>query len=65
MARADTIPDGSQYYLFAEDIKPAWDHEANHNGGRFVLRIKKKYANKFWEDMILGLIGKYINYILK
>ena len=35
-----------------------WENEANKNGGRYVMRVKKKFANRFWEDMLLGLIGE-------
>ncbi len=35
-----------------------WEDEANKNGGRFLLRVKKTYANYFWENLLLWLIGK-------
>jgi hypothetical protein len=35
-----------------------WEDEANKNGGRWVLRVAKGYANKLWEDLILAFIGE-------
>jgi translation initiation factor 4E len=35
-----------------------WEDEANKNGGRWVIRINKGYANKIWEDLILAMIGE-------
>jgi len=35
-----------------------WEDEANKNGGRWVIRVSKGYANKLWEDLILALIGE-------
>ena len=34
-----------------------WEDKLNEGGGRFVLRIKKPFANKIWEDLVLALIG--------
>ena len=35
-----------------------WEDEANKNGGRWVIRMNKGFANKLWEDMILAMIGE-------
>lgn len=35
-----------------------WEDEANKNGGRWVLRVSKGYANKLWEDLLLAMIGE-------
>jgi translation initiation factor 4E len=39
-----------------------WEDEGNKNGGRWVIRINKGYANKLWEDLILGMIGEQFDY---
>ena len=33
-----------------------WEDKANLNGGRFILRIKKQYANYFWEILVLSFV---------
>ena len=35
-----------------------WEDEANKNGGRWVLKLKEGYANRFWEETVLALIGE-------
>lgn len=58
MKRPDDLPNGSEFYLFQEGIKPLWEHESNKEGGRFILRINKTYINRFWEDLVLSYIGE-------
>lgn len=54
--RPDSLPKGCEFFLFKSGIKPAWEHPDNKGGGRFVLHIKKLFANKTWEDMLIALI---------
>jgi translation initiation factor 4E len=35
-----------------------WEDENNKNGGRFILRLKKQYANYFWENLLIAFIGE-------
>ena len=35
-----------------------WEDEANKDGGRWVIRVAKGYANKLWEDLLLATIGE-------
>lgn len=58
MIRPEQLPIGCDFFLFQEAIKPMWEDEANVGGGRFILKIKKQYGNKFWEDLILAFIGE-------
>ena len=34
-----------------------WEDEPNLGGGRFVMRLKKPFSNKIWEDLVLSFIG--------
>ena len=58
MIRPEQLPVGCEFFLFQKGIKPMWEDSLNMNGGRFVLRIKKDYGNKFWEDLLLSFIGE-------
>ena len=40
-----------------------WEVGVNIGGGRVQMRIKKEYANKIWEDLILNYIGKINSYL--
>jgi translation initiation factor 4E len=35
-----------------------WEVPEHKTGGVWNLRVNKGYANKLWEDLILGLIGE-------
>jgi translation initiation factor 4E len=35
-----------------------WEDELCKDGGRWVLRVPKSHTNKYWEDLLLGLIGE-------
>jgi len=58
MVRPDKLPVGSKFAVFHEGIKPAWEDKENQGGGSITLRIKRNFANKFWEDLLLSLIGE-------
>lgn len=34
-----------------------WEDPANEKGGRVQFRMGKPYANKFWEELTLAMIG--------
>ena len=35
-----------------------WEAPRNTGGGLFRLYVKKHFGNRFWEDLVLGLIGE-------
>ena len=35
-----------------------WEDEKNKNGGKFSIIIPKHLSNKYWEDIVLALIGE-------
>ena len=43
---------------FVDGIKPLWEDEKNKTGGRWSIRIPKTHSNKFWEDLLLAMIGE-------
>jgi len=57
MVRPDKLPEGATFYCFSEGVKPMWEDPANLGGGRFQMSVKLRYANRFWEDLLLALIG--------
>ena len=40
-------------FFFKRGIKPVWENESNVGGGKFVLRIKKNYADLAWEKILI------------
>jgi translation initiation factor 4E len=48
----------TDYHLFKKGIKPTWEDPANNNGGKWMVRLKKGLASRYWEELILAIIGE-------
>ncbi|ODA79802.1 hypothetical protein RJ55_05398 [Drechmeria coniospora] len=57
LKRPSSLPVVSDYHLFKKDIRPIWEDEVNRKGGKWVVRLKKGVADRYWEDLLLALIG--------
>lgn len=57
LKRPSSLPVVSDYHLFKKDIRPIWEDEINRKGGKWVVRMKKGVADRYWEDLLLSLIG--------
>lgn len=55
--RPSTLPLVSDYHMFKEGIRPIWEDDVNKKGGKWVVRLKKGVADRYWEDLLLALIG--------
>eukprot|EP01117_Protostelium_nocturnum_P017916 TRINITY_DN737_c0_g1_i1.p1 TRINITY_DN737_c0_g1~~TRINITY_DN737_c0_g1_i1.p1 ORF type:complete len:296 (+),score=88.26 TRINITY_DN737_c0_g1_i1:114-890(+) len=58
MIRPNDLPPGNDYHLFKDGIKPMWEDEANKQGGKWVVRLKKGYGSRYWEEFLLAIIGE-------
>lgn len=57
MRRPDSLPRGSEFFLFKKGIKPMWEDPANADGGRLYISVKKTpAANKIWEDLQIAML---------
>ncbi|TPX57161.1 hypothetical protein PhCBS80983_g04012 [Powellomyces hirtus] len=45
----------SDYHLFKQGIRPIW--EDNLNGGKWIVRLKKGLASRYWESLVMAMIG--------
>lgn len=52
------MPGGCEVYLFKENIRPLWEDEKNIDGGSFFLHIKKTFANKIWENLLISVTSE-------
>lgn len=34
-----------------------WEDEENKKGGKWILRLKKGVADRYWEDLLMAMIG--------
>lgn len=57
LMRPSSLPIVSDYHFFKEGIRPVWEDEENKHGGKWILRLKKGVADRYWEDLLLALIG--------
>ncbi|KAL0235345.1 hypothetical protein GEMRC1_001927 [Eukaryota sp. GEM-RC1] len=40
-----------------EPITPEWEHPANANGGRFIIRAGKDHVDFLWESLVFELVS--------
>ena len=48
----------TDYHLFKEGITPTWEDPANSRGGKWIVRLKKGLATRYWEELVLAIIGE-------
>jgi len=52
------MPIGSVLQVFVDGVKPLWEDPEFKDGGRFALRLPKTHTAKYWEDLLLAMIGE-------
>ncbi|ORY07441.1 eukaryotic translation initiation factor 4E [Basidiobolus meristosporus CBS 931.73] len=57
LRRPHELPTISDYHLFKQGVRPVWEDEANINGGKWIIRFKKGLASRYWENLVLAVIG--------
>ena len=45
-------------HIFKTGIKPVWEDESLTDGSRFTMKLQKTHTSKYWEDLLLALIGE-------
>lgn len=58
MTRPHDLVGHADIHLFKDGIKPLWEDDANKNGGKWIVRLKKGLANRCWENLILAILGE-------
>ncbi|CAF9916424.1 MAG: hypothetical protein HETSPECPRED_002905 [Heterodermia speciosa] len=57
LKRPSILPSVSDYHIFKKGIRPVWEDEENKKGGKWIVRLKKGVADRYWEDMLLAIVG--------
>ncbi|KAL2220251.1 putative translation initiation factor eIF4E3 [Thermoascus aurantiacus ATCC 26904] len=57
LKRPSRLPTVSDYHIFKKGIRPVWEDEANKKGGKWIIRLKKGVADRYWEDLLLAMVG--------
>ncbi|ORZ20600.1 translation initiation factor eIF 4e-like domain-containing protein [Absidia repens] len=55
--RPHDLPTISDYHLFKHGVRPMWEDAANIQGGKWIVRVKKGLASRYWENLVLAIIG--------
>jgi translation initiation factor 4E len=45
-------------YVSKFPIRPVWEDPHNSSGGKWILRLKKGLADRYWEEIVLALVGE-------
>ncbi|KAJ3396637.1 hypothetical protein HDU92_002263, partial [Lobulomyces angularis] len=57
------LPLGSNYHLFRNGIKPAWEDPKNENGGKWTISIlkpkKDELLDNAWMNTMMSCIGEF------
>ena len=48
----------TDYHLFKDGITPTWEDPQNARGGKWIVRLRKGLANRYWEQLVLAIIGE-------
>ncbi|KAI6205286.1 hypothetical protein M3Y94_00775100 [Aphelenchoides besseyi] len=56
--RPSDINEKVDFHMFKKGIKPVWEDEANKKGGKWILRLKKGLSSRYWENLLLAMIGE-------
>ncbi|KAE8441530.1 hypothetical protein EG329_004876 [Mollisiaceae sp. DMI_Dod_QoI] len=57
LARPSTLPLVSDYHIFKRGIRPVWEDDENKKGGKWIVRLKKGVADRYWEELVLAIVG--------
>jgi translation initiation factor 4E len=57
LERPNDLSGTCDYHLFRKGVKPMWEDENNKAGGKWIVRLRKGFASRFWEDLLLAIIG--------
>ena len=57
LRRPSALPAVSDYHLFRKGVRPVWEDAANKKGGKWIVRLKKGVADRYWEDLLLAIVG--------
>jgi translation initiation factor 4E len=56
LKHASDMPIVWEYHLFKEGIRPIWEDKENKSGGKWVLKLVKGVADRYWETLQFSLI---------
>ena len=58
LIRPSDLPTTTDYHFFRDGIKPTWEDPSNAKGGKWIVRLRKGLASRYWEEIILAILGQ-------
>ncbi|XP_045460573.1 eukaryotic translation initiation factor 4E type 2 [Harmonia axyridis] len=58
IVRLQDIAPHRDVHLFKKGIMPMWEDPANRKGGKWVIRLRKDYGSRAWENLCLAMLGE-------
>ncbi|KAJ3095015.1 Eukaryotic translation initiation factor 4E type 2 [Phlyctochytrium planicorne] len=55
LKRPSDLPAISDIFIFKDGLKPTWEDQPQ--GGKWMVRLKKGLASRFWENLVLAIIS--------
>jgi translation initiation factor 4E len=56
--RPNDLPNTTDFHFFRRGIKPTWEDPENVKGGKWLIRLKKGLASRYWEEILLAMVGQ-------
>ncbi|CAB9516202.1 4E type 2 [Seminavis robusta] len=60
LKRPNTLPTTTDYHFFRSHIKPTWEDKGNEKGGKWIIRLPKGLASRYFEEILLAIIGNQV-----
>lgn len=57
LQRPQEIEHVSDFHLFRKGVRPVWEDPANVRGGKWILRLRKGLASRYWQELLFASIG--------
>ncbi|CAM9456192.1 unnamed protein product, partial [Ectocarpus fasciculatus] len=58
LIRVNDVKSTTDFHLFKHGIKPTWEDSQNEKGGKWMVRLKKGLSSRYWEDIVMAIIGE-------
>ncbi|KAG9234407.1 translation initiation factor eIF 4e-like domain-containing protein [Amylocarpus encephaloides] len=57
LKRPSILPLVSDFHIFKKGIRPVWEDGENRKGGKWIVRLKKGVADRYWEELVFAIVG--------
>lgn len=55
--RPSNLPVVTEMHFFRQGVRPIWEDDENKDGGKWIIRLKKGVADRFWESLLFAIVG--------